>query len=291
MAATVSVSSPIRTAACSASCRCRHGIGPSGTGVRTDRGDRRLQCGDGEPVRGEAGRRPRLGLVEEAGPLRRGGLAGSRSRPARTSRRPSRTATLTASHHSTHESPASGSAWVSSATARAARASRSRSSRCASATDGGAHQRTVAGRPAGSGRRTAPPRRASPRPADPPRGKTAPRRPSTAEVWTPMSAGPAACQRQEPVGDGVQRRRQRQVDAGGRDPGDGDGHRRCRRSTPPGRSRRARHPSSRRARRHRAGGRTRTARRARRRTPVRAARRRRGRAGRWSVALVALPTE
>ena len=111
IAATVSVSSPIRTAACSACCRCRHGYDACGRRVARGRGlpDRRpggLERGDREPVGAErcprSPSRPRRasaahsvaalrGQQVESGARRRG--ASRRRRPgsprstARTSRR------------------------------------------------------------------------------------------------------------------------------------------------------------------------------------------------------------
>ena len=114
---------------------------------------------------------------------------GNRSRPVDTSTRPVSTAVRMASDHSTHESPASGSAWVSSATARVAIASRSRSWRCASATGA---VRMSAPLPADRGCVCAK-RAASSRMRDPTRSwlEADPRRTalSTARVCTPTSGG------------------------------------------------------------------------------------------------------
>ena len=86
MAATVSVSLPIRTAACSASWRWRQAKSPCRASSGTGGGDRRergLECGDGEPVGREPGRRSRstASSSQDAHWSRRS--AGSRSRPAR----------------------------------------------------------------------------------------------------------------------------------------------------------------------------------------------------------------
>ena len=110
------------------------GVGPRsrcvvGDGGLSDRGPGRLQGGDREAVGGEA---CSSGLVS-ASSIHRAHWsrrsAGSRSSPPARSRRRSTTATRTASLHNTAESPASGSAWVRAAIARAAVAVASRSSR------------------------------------------------------------------------------------------------------------------------------------------------------------------
>ena len=131
-------------------CRCRRRSAPpraaspagAGTryGARVGRADDGCRCGlersDGEPVglerapgTGSSALRSRSSRVVQPAVQRSRRDSGSRSSPASTSILPSRTATRIASHHSTQESPASGSACVSRATSRAARSAGARGRR------------------------------------------------------------------------------------------------------------------------------------------------------------------
>ncbi|GAA1243597.1 hypothetical protein GCM10009657_19310 [Oryzihumus leptocrescens] len=125
MAATVSVSSPACTAAASARCRCTGDPSPSSVELIAAHAAWKAFTVNplGENVFGST---PVASWIHVDHCPRRS--SGSRSSPEIRSNRPSSTATRTASDHRTHESPANGSVWVSSARDRAVRALVSRES-------------------------------------------------------------------------------------------------------------------------------------------------------------------